>query len=59
MKFIIKILKKIIISLCILYTFNILTSKIGFYIPINFYTIFAISSLDFSGLILLIVLNMC
>lgn len=58
MNFIIKILKKIIISLCILYTFNVLTSKIGFYIPINFYTIFIVTSLDFSGLMVLIFLNM-
>mgnify|MGYP002626187209 CR=1 FL=1 len=57
MKNILVIIKRIILSLCILYAFNLLTSKIGFYIPLNFYTIISISILDFPGLITLILLS--
>ena len=54
---IMNIVKKIVISLCLLYAFNLLTSKIGYYIPINFITVSLISLLDFNGLMILIVLS--
>ena len=58
MKNIVYLLKKIIVSLCILYAYNIITSKIGFYIPINIYTILLITLLDLPGLLILIILKL-
>ena len=57
MKTIFKLIKKITISLGILYAFNIITSKVGFFIPINIYTIILIAFFDFPGLLMLIILN--
>lgn len=57
MKNIFKLIKKIIMSFCMLYTFNIITSKIGFFIPINIYSILIITIADFPGIILLSILN--
>lgn len=58
MKNIIKIFKRIIMAFCLLYTFNIITSKVGFFIPINIYSISIIIALDFPGIVLLILLKM-
>jgi len=58
MKNIIYLLKRVIMSLCILYAYNIITSKIGFFIPINIYTILFISLLDLPGLLTLIILKL-
>lgn len=57
MKNIFKLIKKIITSFCLLYTFNIITSKTGFFIPINIYTISLVTFIDFPGIILLVILK--
>lgn len=56
MKKIFRILKKIVVALCLLYSFNIVTNGIGFIIPINYYTIGTITFLGIPGLIGLVVL---
>lgn len=57
MKNIFKFIKRIIVSFCLLYTFNLITSKNGFYIPINLYTILLVTIIDFPGIMLLIILR--
>jgi pro-sigmaK processing inhibitor BofA len=57
MKFIFKIIRRIIMSFCLLYTFNLITSKIGFYLPINIFTLTIVTIIDFPGILLLIILR--
>lgn len=57
MKNIFKFIKRIIMSFCLLYTFNLITSKIGFYIPINIITLTIVTIIDFPGILLLIILR--
>ena len=46
------IIKRIVFSLCILYSVNIIISKMGYYIPINIYTIIITFIFDFFGILL-------
>ena len=57
MKNIFKLIKKVIMSFCLLYTFNLITSKAVFFIPINLYSIILITLIDFPGIILLVILK--
>ena len=57
MKKVLLIIKKIVIALCMLYTFNVLIGKTGNIIPINTYSILLVSLLDIPGMILLIILK--
>lgn len=57
MKNIFILIKRITVSFFLLYTFNLITIKIGFFIPINVYTISLITLIDFPGIILLIILR--
>ena len=54
---IISILQKIVYSLCLLYTINVIISKTGKTFPINVYTIFVIYFFDFFGIIAIIYLK--
>ena len=54
---IINIIKKIVCSLCLLYTINIIISKIGKTIPINTYTILLISIYDIFAIIAILYLK--
>lgn len=54
---IINIIKKIVCSLCLLYTVNIIISKIGKTIPINTYTILLISIYDIFAIIAILYLK--
>lgn len=56
MKYIMKVIKKIIISVLLLYTYNLIATSFGLIIPINYLTIIIVSILDFPGLALLIVI---
>ena len=59
-KAILKIIKKIIISILILYGYNMATQSFNLNIPINIYTILVISLFDgcgFLGLVALYLLN--
>lgn len=55
-KFILKIIKKIIISSFLLYGYNLLVQPIGLIIPINIFTIGIISILGIPSLLCLIVI---
>ncbi len=51
---ILKIIKKIILSFCIIYAFNLIAAGLDIFIPINFVTIIVITILGFPGLFALI-----
>lgn len=51
------IIKRIVFSLCILYSVNIIISKMGYYIPINIYTIIITFIFDFFGILAIIYLK--
>ena len=54
---IIYILKRIVYSICLLYTVNIIIYKEGKIIPINYYTILLTSIFDFASILILIYLK--
>lgn len=56
MKCIMKFIKKIIIAVLLLYTYNLIATSFGLIIPINYLTIIIVSLLDLPGLALLIVI---
>lgn len=49
-KFLLKIVKKIVIAILILYGLNLITVNMDVIIPINLITILIVASLGFSGL---------
>lgn len=51
------IIKKIVYTLCLLYTVNIIISKIGKTVPINVYTISLVYFFDFFAILALIYLK--
>lgn len=52
MKYIKKILKNIIISSITIYSFNIILVKLGYFLPINYFSLLTTSILGFPGLII-------
>ena len=54
MKTIVRIMKKLIFSIVVLYSFNIIMNSLHIFIPINIYTIITVSLFGFPGLFLLI-----
>ena len=50
MKKIIYVLKKVVMALCMLYTFNLITGSVGLFIPINVISIGAVSVLGLPGI---------
>ena len=54
LKKIFKLIKKIIVSVFLLYGYNLIASPLGFIIPINFITIILISLLGIPALLSLI-----
>jgi pro-sigmaK processing inhibitor BofA len=48
------IIKKLVLSICLLYTINVFISRIGKIIPINIYTIILVYFFDFLGIIAII-----
>ena len=54
---IIDIIKRIVYSLCLLYTINIFIYKTGKTVPLNFYSIAIVSLFDFLGVIVLLYLK--
>ena len=54
LKFIFKIIKRIIISSFLLYTYNLLVQPIGLIIPINIFTVSALTILGVPALLALI-----
>ena len=57
MKNIFILIRKLTISFGLLYTFNIITSRIGFCIPINLYTLGVVTAIDFPGILILIIIK--
>ena len=51
------IIKKLVKTICLLYTLNIVLSSIGKIIPINIYTIFIVYIFDFFGILAIIYLK--
>jgi hypothetical protein len=51
------IIRKLVKTICILYTLNIILSSIGKIIPINFYTIIIVYLFDFLGILAIIYLK--
>lgn len=51
---IIKVIKKIIFAIALLYGFNLISVNFGIIIPINYLTVFLITLLDVPALILLV-----
>lgn len=54
MKIVYKIMKRLIFAFSILYGFNLMMDSLSLFIPINFYTVGAISVLGFPGLFVLV-----
>lgn len=54
---IINIIKRLVYSICILYTINVFIYKTGKTVPINYYSIFIVYIFDFLGIIVLIYLK--
>ena len=57
MKIILKVVKKVIFALSIIYGFNLIMTQVGLFIPINIYTISISTIFGFPGLLLLVGLN--
>lgn len=51
---IIKILKKFIFAVVLLYSFNLIAIKFGIIVPINYITVFLITILDIPAMVLLV-----
>lgn len=51
------IVKKIVKTICLLYTLNLVLITIGKYIPINIYTISIVYLFDFFGILAIIYLK--
>jgi len=51
---IIKVIKKLIFALALLYGFNLIAVNFGIIIPINFLTVFLITLLDAPAMVLLV-----
>lgn len=57
-KVILKILKRLVFSFCLLYSFNVIGSSLNMIIPINYFSIITTSFLGIPGLIGLIAVKM-
>ena len=53
---IISVIKRIVCAICLLYTVNIVITKMGKMVPINIYTIIITYFFDFFGIIAIIYL---
>ncbi len=56
MKKIFIVIKKIVVALCMLYTFNLIVGKIGIIIPINIPSIVVVSLLGLPSILGLLIL---
>ena len=54
MKILLKIVKRVTLSIALLYGFNIIMNAVNLFIPINIYTIGSLFLLGFPGLFLLV-----
>lgn len=56
-KLLIKVIKRIIVSMFLLYGLNLITSNLDFIIPINYITVLVVCLLGIPGVIALITLS--
>ena len=57
MKIIVKVIKKVVFALSIIYSFNLIMNPVKMFIPINIFTVAVTSFLGFPGLLLLLGLS--
>ncbi|MBQ3142385.1 MAG: pro-sigmaK processing inhibitor BofA family protein [Bacilli bacterium] len=57
MKFVMKLIKKLVISLCMLYTFNLIISNSGYMVPINVPSITISAFLGMPAILSLLILK--
>lgn len=55
-KWIIEVVKRVVIAICLVYAFNTLVAGLKIFIPINFITVGVVSLLGMSGLLSLVAL---
>ena len=58
MNIIIKIVKRLVFALALIYSFNIIMNSLDIFIPINYYTVSTILIMGFPGLFLLVALKL-
>lgn len=51
------IIKKLVYTLCLLYTINVILGSVGKIVPINIYTITIVFTFDFLGILAIIYLK--
>jgi len=51
------LIKKLVYTLCVIYTVNIIISKVGKIVPINFYTIMLVYFFDIFAILAIIYLK--
>ena len=49
-----KILKKILFSIILLYSFNVIAVKFGIIVPINYISVLLLTILDIPGMVMLV-----
>lgn len=59
MQLIIFIIKRVVIALCILYTFDVIVSSAGIIIPINIVTILSVTFLGLPAIFGFLILQNC
>lgn len=58
MKMLMSIIKKVVLSICMLYSFNLIVSGAGYYVPINIASITVVSFLGIPSIVALLALKM-
>ena len=58
LKLLFNIIKRMVVATLLIYSFDVFTVSLGFSIPINFITVFLVSTFDFSGLICLFLFSL-
>lgn len=57
-KYIVKLIKNVVVSICLLYSVNLALNKYGVVLPINLFTVLLTSFLSFYGIIGLFIVNL-
>ena len=57
MKYIVLFIKKIVLSICMLYAINLIISNVGTIIPINYYSIGAVAIFGLPAVVGLVVIS--
>lgn len=57
MKYIVLVIKKIVMSICLLYAVDLIISSVGLLVPINFISIMSVCFLGLPAIVGIVVLN--